>query len=58
MNDDSRNDGELLSHARNDPEAFGVFYDRHVEAILGYAYRRTSCAATAADIAAETFAVA
>ena len=53
-----RSDAELLAAARDDPEAFGIFYDRHVRALLAYFYRRTACAETAADLAAETFAAA
>jgi DNA-directed RNA polymerase specialized sigma24 family protein len=49
-------DDELLSS--NDPEAFGVFYDRHVKALLGYFARRTFDAEEAADLTAETFASA
>jgi RNA polymerase sigma factor (sigma-70 family) len=55
---ETRSDGELLRAAQNDPEAFGVFYDRHAKALLAYFYRRTACAETAADLAAETFAAA
>lgn len=54
----SGSDHELLRAARHDPDAFGVFYDRHADAILGFLYRRTGCAATAADLAAEVFATA
>jgi RNA polymerase sigma factor (sigma-70 family) len=53
-----RSDAELLRAAQNDPEAFAVFYDRHVRALLAYFYRRTACAETAADLAAESFAAA
>jgi RNA polymerase sigma factor (sigma-70 family) len=49
-------DDELLSS--NDPEAFGVFYDRHVKALLGYFARRTFDPEEAADLTAETFASA
>ena len=49
-------DDELLSS--NDPEAFGVFYDRHVKALLGYFARRTYDPEEAADLTAETFASA
>jgi RNA polymerase sigma factor (sigma-70 family) len=49
-------DDELLSS--NDPEAFGVFYDRHVKALLGYFARRTFDAEEAADLTAEAFASA
>jgi RNA polymerase sigma factor (sigma-70 family) len=49
-------DDELLSS--DDPEAFGVFYDRHVKALLGYFARRTHDPEDAADLTAETFASA
>jgi len=49
-------DDELLSS--DDPEAFGVFYDRHVNALLGYFARRTFDPEEAADLTAETFASA
>jgi len=49
-------DDELLSS--DEPEAFGVFYDRHVKALLGYFARRTFDAEEAADLTAETFAAA
>ncbi len=49
-------DDELLGS--DDPEAFGVFYDRHVEALLGYFARRTFDPEEAADLTAETFASA
>jgi RNA polymerase sigma factor (sigma-70 family) len=41
-----------------DPEAFGLFYDRHVRALLAYFARRTGDAEMAADLTAETFASA
>ena len=53
-----RSDHELLRAAQTEPAAFGEFYDRHAEAVTAYAYRRTDCAATAADLAAEVFAAA
>src|SRR3954454_18722106 len=52
----SLTDQELL--ASEDPEAFGVFYDRHVEMLLGYFGRRTGDPEAAADLTAETFASA
>ena len=54
----SRSDAELLAASARVPEAFGVFYDRHIQAILAFFYRRTACPQTAADLAAETFAAA
>jgi RNA polymerase sigma-70 factor, ECF subfamily len=53
-----RTDGELLRSAVRDPAPFGLFYDRHVEAILRYCHRRTGCPETAADLTAEVFAAA
>jgi RNA polymerase sigma-70 factor (ECF subfamily) len=49
-------DEELLGS--EDPEAFGVFYDRHVKTLLGYFARRTGNPEVAADLTAETFASA
>jgi RNA polymerase sigma-70 factor (ECF subfamily) len=49
-------DEELL--ASGETEAFGVFYDRHARAVLGYFARRTGDAQAAADLTAETFASA
>jgi RNA polymerase sigma-70 factor (ECF subfamily) len=49
-------DEELLSS--DDPEAFGMFYDRHVRTLLGFFARRTGDPETAADLTAETFASA
>jgi RNA polymerase sigma-70 factor (ECF subfamily) len=49
-------DDDLL--VSDDPEAFGVFYDRHVRTMLGYFARRTSDPEVAADLTAETFASA
>ncbi|MEA2295617.1 MAG: hypothetical protein QOE86_3256 [Solirubrobacteraceae bacterium] len=40
------------------PEAFGIFYDRHVRAVLAYFARRTHDPEIAADLTAETFASA
>src|SRR5215210_8484275 len=51
-----RTDDELLSS--DDPEAFGLFYDRHVKSLLGYFARRTHDPEVAADLTAETFAAA
>jgi RNA polymerase sigma factor (sigma-70 family) len=49
-------DEELL--CSEDPDAFGVFYDRHVRTLLGYFARRTADPEVAADLTAETFASA
>jgi RNA polymerase sigma-70 factor (ECF subfamily) len=55
---DPRTDAELLLVSGDDAEAFGVFFDRHAGSLLGYFYRRTACAETAAELCAETFAEA
>lgn len=54
----SLSDAALLRDAADDPEAFGEFYDRHAQAVLGFLFRRTDSADTAADLCAETFAAA
>lgn len=55
---DDDSDAALLVRAEQDPSSFGRFYRRHVDAVLGYHFRRTGCAQTAADLTAETFAAA
>jgi RNA polymerase sigma factor (sigma-70 family) len=50
----NKTDPELLRLTASEPEAFAVFYRRHVGVIL--AYLRTSDAQLALDLAAETFA--
>ena len=50
---DSRSDAELLRTSARDPEAFGVFYDRHAATLLAYFQRRTACPESAADLAAD-----
>jgi RNA polymerase sigma factor (sigma-70 family) len=53
-----RGDCELLRAAREDAEAFGEFYCRHVVSVERWIRRQTPDAATAADLTAETFAQA
>jgi RNA polymerase sigma factor (sigma-70 family) len=55
---DERSDAELLATTAVEPDAFGVFYRRHVNAILGYLMARTGRADLAADLCAEVFASA
>jgi RNA polymerase sigma factor (sigma-70 family) len=55
---DPRTDEELLAGVNGEPEAFGIFYRRHVRPLLGYLVRRTGDAELAADLCAETFAAA
>ena len=52
----TRTDEDLLGS--DDPEDFGVFYDRHIRGLLGFFVRRTGDPEVAADLAAETFASA
>lgn len=54
--DERRSDEQLLAAAETEPEAFGAFYRRHVEALLAYLVRRTGRPEIAADVCAETFA--
>jgi RNA polymerase sigma factor (sigma-70 family) len=56
---DRRSDRELLARAVDvEPEAFTVFYARHVDVVLAYLRRRTTAPEVAADLMAETFAAA
>jgi RNA polymerase sigma factor (sigma-70 family) len=51
-------DEAILAALDTAPEAFAVFYRRHVAALLGYFLRRTRDPELAADLCAETFAAA
>jgi RNA polymerase sigma-70 factor (ECF subfamily) len=51
-------DAELLGRTVDDPEAFGVFYDRFEADVLRFFYRATRRADIAADLTAEVFAAA
>jgi RNA polymerase sigma-70 factor (ECF subfamily) len=56
---DARSDRTLLELAvAREPEAFTVFYERHVDVVLAFLRRRTHNPETAADLMAETFAAA
>ena len=55
---DVRSDDDLLAATRSEPEAFAVFYRRHVGPLLAYFASRTRDAELAADLTAETFAAA
>src|ERR1700761_1740628 len=55
---DPRTDGELLAATVTDPEAFAVFYRRHVRGVLSFFRRRVPSAELAFDLTAETFASA
>jgi RNA polymerase sigma factor (sigma-70 family) len=51
-------DAQLLEIGARDAEAFGVFYDRHEDALLAFFRRATGRADLAADLTAEVFACA
>lgn len=51
-------DEAILAGLDGEPEAFALFYRRHVAALLGYFLRRTHDPELAADLCAETFAAA
>lgn len=49
-------DAELIARMPHDEAAFGVFYRRHVEDVLGFLRRRSGSAGLAADVCSEVFA--
>jgi RNA polymerase sigma-70 factor (ECF subfamily) len=53
-----RHDPDDAALLAGDHEAFGTFYARHEDAVLGFFLRRTRRADLAADLTAETFAAA
>ena len=55
---DALSDEDLLVAARREPEAFAVFYRRHLSPVLGFVHARTRDREVAADLTAEVFAAA
>jgi RNA polymerase sigma factor (sigma-70 family) len=55
---DDAPDEQLLARARGEPSAFGAFYRRHEDRMLGYFLARVGDPEVAADLTAETFAAA
>ncbi len=53
-----QSDAELLVASRDDIEAFGCFYRRHVRWVLAFLVRRLGDAELAADVTSEVFAAA
>ncbi len=51
-------DGELLELSIENPDAFGIFYDRFEEELLAFFMRATQRPELAADLTAEVFAAA
>jgi RNA polymerase sigma-70 factor (ECF subfamily) len=48
-------DSALIARAKEDPEAFGILYERYVDRIYEYIYYRTSNRQDAEDLTARTF---
>jgi RNA polymerase sigma-70 factor, ECF subfamily len=48
-------DSKLIAQAKEDPEAFGLLYERYVERIYNYIYYRTNNHHVAEDLTARTF---
>jgi DNA-directed RNA polymerase specialized sigma24 family protein len=55
---DRRSDGELLVATRSDPDAFGVFYRRHVRGVTAFFRRRVDSPEIAYALTVDTFAAA
>jgi RNA polymerase sigma-70 factor (ECF subfamily) len=55
---DDAPDETLLAATRTEPAAFGAFYRRHEDRVLGYFLARVGDPEVAADLTAETFAAA
>lgn len=56
--DEDWDDVELIVRSWDEPEAFGMVFERHAETLLGYFARRTLDPEMAAELTAETFAQA
>lgn len=54
--DGAHTEFEEIACARQDPRAFAPLYERYVDAIFGYCYRRTSDREAAADLTSQIFA--
>jgi RNA polymerase sigma factor (sigma-70 family) len=50
-----QSDRELIVGLGRDPDAFEVFYRRHIDRVIGFTARRVTEPADVADLAAETF---
>lgn len=54
--DTGANERDLVKAAQRDPAAFGALYDRYVQPIYGFVFRRVDCdVALAQDLTAATF---
>jgi RNA polymerase sigma-70 factor, ECF subfamily len=52
---DFADEAELVAAAQRDPAEFGPLYERYVDQIYRFAYRRTGSHADAEDVTAQTF---
>jgi RNA polymerase sigma-70 factor (ECF subfamily) len=48
-------DAALIERAKNDPEAFGVLYERHVQSVFAFVFSKVRDRAQAEDITSQTF---
>jgi RNA polymerase sigma-70 factor (ECF subfamily) len=55
---DGRSDAELLAAVDADPEAFAVFYERHVRAVFVHLAHLTASEGVALELTTEAFATA
>lgn len=55
--DETLTDAEVVARSLRDPTAFGLLFERHVDAVFGYFARRVP-RTEAGDLAAETFRAA
>jgi len=51
-------DDELLARTKDEPEAFGELYERHVRSVLGFLRHEGLATQDALDVTAEVFAAA
>ncbi|HHS97844.1 MAG TPA: sigma-70 family RNA polymerase sigma factor [Chloroflexi bacterium] len=52
---ENESDAALIARAKEDPEAFGILYERYVSQIYRYLYYRTGSHEDAEDLTARTF---
>jgi DNA-directed RNA polymerase specialized sigma24 family protein len=55
---DGRSDADLLARVDSDPDAFALFYERHVNAVFGYLAQLTGNHDVALELTTEVFALA
>jgi RNA polymerase sigma-70 factor (ECF subfamily) len=55
MNKGLDKENQLVEQAKRDPQQFGLIYDRYVEQIYRYVFRRVSDQAVAEDLTSQTF---